>query len=303
MYKLSDEVKTATKALRRAAEIGTLSYVNGALTDAPDKDAILVMSFGTTYEETRKKTIEATVSDIKDAFSNVKVALSFTSHIIIERIKQNEGKEYPTPEEALKILKKEGYTRVALVTLNIIPGLEYGYNYWIYEEAKRDFKKVVLGTPLIYWQGQENQDDDVKNFIKAMEEDIKTRSDEEAVLLLAHGTPQPANAYYSVIQAKLNDMGYDNAYVYTVEGWPNIDTVIPKLKAKGIKRVKLQPMMMVAGDHAVNDMAGEEPKSHLNVLTRAGFNVSVDLKGLGEIKKVRELYVDKVREAWGLLRE
>lgn len=301
-YTLSSEVKTATPALMNATEIGTLSYVNPNMKNAANKDAILIMSFGTTYKETRAKTIDATVNAIAKANPNAKVITSFTSHIIIDRIKKKEGKTYPTPEEALKQLKNEGYTRVALVSLDIIPGIEYSYNRGVYEHAKKDFKSLSLGTSLLYWQGQEEQRDDIEDFIKALEADIKTSSKDEAVLLMAHGTPQPANAYYSVIQAKLNELGYDNVYVYTVEGWPNLETVMPKLKAKGIKKVKLQPIMMVAGDHATNDMAGDEPDSHKNILKKAGFNVSVNLKGLGENTNIQNMYVARAKEAVDALR-
>lgn len=296
-YTLSSEVKTATPALMNATEIGVLSYTNSDFKSSVNKDAILVMSFGTTYKETRAKTIDATINAIKNANPTYKVVTAFTSHIIIDRIKKKEGKVYPTPEEALAQLKKEGYTRVALVSLDVIPGIEYAYNRGVFEHAKKDFKSVSLGTSLLYWQGQEEQRDDIEDFINALKNDITTNSKDEAVLLLAHGTPQPANAYYSVIQAKLNEMGYDNVYVYTVEGWPNLETVMPKLKAKGIKKVKLQPIMMVAGDHANNDMAGDEPDSHKSILTKEGFSVSVTLKGLGENPQIRDLYVARVKEA------
>ena len=296
-YSLNSEVKTATPALMTATEIGVLSYANPKFKNAANKDAILIMSFGTTYKETRAKTIDATVNAIEKANPGVKVVTSFTSHIIIDRIKKKEGKVYPTPEEGLAQLKKEGYTRVALVSLDIIPGIEYAYKRGVYENAKKDFKSVSLGTSLLYWQGQEEQRDDVEDFIKALSADLKTTAKDEAVLLMAHGTPQPSNAYYSVIQAKLNEMGYDNVYVYTVEGWPNLETVMPKLKAKGIKKVKLQPIMMVAGDHATNDMAGDEPDSHKNILKKAGYSVSVNLKGLGENQNIRNMYVSRAKEA------
>src|SRR5574344_3094751 len=123
-YQLSDEVKTATPALLMATEIGVKANTNAALANLPDKDAILVMSFGTTFKDTREKTIDATVNAIKAAHPGVKVVTAFTSHIIIDRIKAKEGITYPTPEEAIAQLKKEGYTCVAMTSLDIIPGME-----------------------------------------------------------------------------------------------------------------------------------------------------------------------------------
>ena len=302
-YTLNPEVKMATPSLITASQIGVLEYTNTAaeFANKADKDAIVVMSFGTTYKETRAKTIEATVKDIQAAHPDVKVVTAFTSHIIIDRIAKNEGINYPTPEQALDQLKAEGYTRVALVSLDVIPGMEYDYNKAVFHNYKENFKKMTLATSLIYWQGQEDQDDDAEDFIKALFSEIKKPAKNDAVLIMAHGTPHIANAYYSVLQAKLDAMGYKNVYIYTVEGWPNLETVIPKLKKNKIKNVTLVPMMMVAGDHANNDMAGDEEDSHKTILTKEGFKVSADLRGLGENKAVRDLYVKHANEAWDKL--
>ena len=151
-YQLSDEVKTATPALLMATEIGVKSNTNAALANLPDKSAIVVMSFGTTFKDTRAKTIDATVEAIKAAHPGVKVVTAFTSHIIIDRIKANEGITYPTPEEALAQLKKEGYNCVAMTSLDIIPGMEYAYKDAVYQMHKNDFKHASFGTPLMYWQ-------------------------------------------------------------------------------------------------------------------------------------------------------
>lgn len=304
-YSLNPEVKMATPSLITASQIGVLQYKNEdpQFSNLADKDAIVVMSFGTTYKETRQKTIEATVKEIQSAHPGVKVVTAFTSHIIIDRVAQNEGIFFPTPEIALEKLKSEGYTRIALVSLDVIPGMEYDYNKAVFHNYKEQFKAMTLGTSLLYWQGQEEQADDVSDFIKALFTEIKKPSKKDAVLLMAHGTPQPANAYYSVIQAKLDEMGYKNVYVYTVEGWPNLETVIPKLKRDKIKNVTLVPIMMVAGDHANNDMAGDEEDSHKTILTKEGFKVSADLRGLGENSAIRELYVQRANAAWDALQE
>lgn len=302
-YSLNPEVKKATPSLLTASQIGVLEFENKSaeFLNKADKDAILVMSFGTTYKENRAKTIDATVQAIQAAHPGVKVVTAFTSHIIIDRIAKNEGINYPTPEQALDQLKSEGYTRIALVSLDVIPGMEYDYNKAVFHHYKRSFKKMTLATSLMYWQGQEEQSDDVEEFIKALFSEIKKPSGDNAVLILAHGTPHIANAYYSVIQAKLDEMGYKNTYIYTVEGWPSLETVIPKLKKNKIKNVTLVPIMMVAGDHANNDMAGDEEDSHKSILTKEGFKVSAELRGLGENKKIRELYVKHADEAWDKL--
>lgn len=300
-YTLSPEVKTATPALLQAAQIGVRTYENPAMKDAENKDAILVLSFGTTYAENRAATIEQTVADIQAAHPGTKVVTAFTSHIIIDRIKANEGLTIPTPEQALEQLKKEGYTRVAVTTLNVIPGMEYDYNAILFNMYKNDFKKMTLGTPLLYWMGQENQRDDVAQFVQAIATQFPKLGADDAVLVLAHGTPHPANAYYSVLQNRFDAAGLGNVFVYSVEGWPHLDTVIPALKAKGIKNVTIMPMMMVAGDHANNDMAGSEEDSHKSILERAGFAVTPYIHGLGENEAVRQLFVQRADEAWDAL--
>ena len=302
-YSLSTEVKTPTQALLQATEIGVRTYNtdNPELQKAPNKDAILIMSFGTTFPETRAKTIEATVKQIQAAHPDTKVVLAFTSHIIIDRVKANEGITIPTPEQALEQLKAEGYNRVALTSLDIIPGIEYKYKTAVFDVYKTQFKKMTIGTPLMYWMGQENQRDDVETTMKALGSQLPQLGKDDAVLIMAHGTPDPANAYYAVMQDRLNDLYNGKVLIYTVEGHPNLENVIAQLKADNVKNVTMMPFMMVAGDHATNDMAGDEEDSHKSILIKEGFNVKTYLHGLGENENIRQLFVDRADEAWNTL--
>ena len=300
-YQLNEEVKDPTPALKEAAAIGVRTHNTEALQNLPNKDAMVVMSFGTTYKDTRVKTIDATVDAIKAAHPNTKVITAFTSHIIRDRIQQKEGITYPTPEEALAELKKDGYTRVALASLDVIPGMEYNYDAAVYNLYKNDFKKMTLGTSLMYWMGQENQTDQVIETLKAVQSQFPKLGKEDGLLIMAHGTPDPSNAYYSVIQDRIHTLGMKNVFIYTVEGTPNLEQVIPQLKLHGIKHVTLMPFMMVAGDHANNDMAGEEPESHKSILEKEGFKVDTYIHGLGENQNIRNLFVERANEAWDAL--
>ena len=302
-YQLNEEVKDPTPALKEAAAIGVRTHNTEALQNLPNKDAMVVMSFGTTYKDTRVKTIDATVDAIKAAHPNTKVITAFTSHIIRDRIQQKEGITYPTPEEALAELKKDGYTRVALASLDVIPGMEYNYDAAVYNLYKNDFKKMTLGTSLMYWMGQENQTDQVIETLKAVQSQFPKLGKEDGLLIMAHGTPDPSNAYYSVIQDRIHTLGMKNVFIYTVEGTPNLEQVIPQLKLHGIKHVTLMPFMMVAGDHANNDMAGDEPESHKSILEKEGFKVDTYLHGLGENQNIRNLFVERANEAWGALQK
>ena len=302
-YQLNEEVKDPTPALKEAAAIGVRTHNTEALQNLPNKDAMVVMSFGTTYKDTRAKTIDATVDAIKAAHPNTKVITAFTSHIIRDRIQQKEGITYPTPEEALAELKKDGYTRVALASLDVIPGMEYNYDAAVYNLYKDNFKKMTLGTSLMYWMGQENQTDQVIETLKAVQSQFPKLGKEDGLLIMAHGTPDPSNAYYSVIQDRIHTLGMKNVFIYTVEGTPNLEQVIPQLKLHGIKHVTLMPFMMVAGDHANNDMAGKEPDSHKSILEKEGFKVDTYLHGLGENPNIRNLFVERANESWDALQK
>ena len=300
-YELNPEVKTATPALLAASQMGVQVYENPDLQGLADKDAIVVMTFGTTFAENRAKTIDATIEGIKAAHPGVKVVTAYTSHIIIDRVAANEGIKYPTPEEALAQLKAEGYTRVALTTLDIVPGMEYNYKLGVFNSYKQDFKKMTIGTPLMYWQGQEEQADDVTEVLEAFATQFPKTKKGEGIVMMAHGTPNIANAYYAVIQEKLQELGYDNVFIETVEGWPSMETIIPKLKAKKIKKVTIMPFMMVAGDHANNDMAGSEEDSHKSILEKEGIKVEAYIHGLGENEAVRNVFVERANAAWDAL--
>lgn len=296
-YELNTEVKDVTPALREASTIGVWHHSNPDLQNLKNKDAILVMTFGTTFADTRAKTIDAVEAAIQKAHPDIPVFEAYTSHIIIDRVKAKEGIQKMTPEEAFSKLKAEGYTRVAVVSLDVIPGMEYSYDSIITKMQMSKFKELSLATPLMYFQGTEGEPDQVVDFLNAVKSQFPVMGKEDATLIMAHGTPHPGNAYYSVIQDRIEKLGMNNVFVYSVEGRPNLDDVIPKLKAKGFKNVTLMPIMMVAGDHANNDMAGDDPDSHKSILTKAGFKVNTYIHGLGENENVRALYIQRANEA------
>ena len=296
-YELNAEVKDVTPALREASTIGVWHHSNPDLQNLKNKDAILVMTFGTTFADTRAKTIDAVEAAIQKAHPDIPVFEAYTSHIIIDRVKAKEGIQKMTPEEAFSKLKAEGYTRVAVVSLDVIPGMEYSYDSIITKMQMSKFKELSLATPIMYFQGTEGEPDQVVDFLNAVKSQFPVMGKEDATLIMAHGTPHPGNAYYSVIQDRIEKLGMNNVFVYSVEGRPNLDDVIPKLKAKGFKNVTLMPIMMVAGDHANNDMAGDDPDSHKSILTKAGFKVNTYIHGLGENENVRALYIQRANEA------
>ena len=299
-YQLNDEVANPPAALQMATQIGLLKYENPNLNSYMDKDAIVVLSFGTTFKDQRTKAIDATANAIQAAHPQAKVVTAFTSHIVIKHIMENEGKcDYMTPEQTLDQLKREGYTRIALVSLDVIPGMEYKYDVALFHEYKTQFKKMTLATPLMYWQGQEDQPDDVMEVMRSLH--LPAYKKGTAILLMAHGTPDPSNAYYSVMQEKLRAMKRNDVHIYTVEGWPRLEDWAGKLKMHKVEKIILMPLMMVAGDHANNDMAGDEEDSHKVILEKMGFKVEAKLQGFGENKKIRGIFVERANEAWDAL--
>ena len=299
-YQQNDGAPNPPAALQMATQIGVLKYDNSLMTNAANKDAVVVLSFGTTFKDQRTKSIDATAKAIQAAHPNAKVVTAFTSHIVLKHIKENEGKcDYMTPEQTLNQLKREGYTRIALVSLDVIPGMEYKYDVALFHEYKTQFKKMTLATPLMYWQGQEDQPDDVMQVMQSLH--LPAYKKGTAILLMAHGTPDPSNAYYSVMQNKLRAMKRNDVHIYTVEGWPRLEDWAGKLKMHKVEKIILMPLMMVAGDHANNDMAGDEDDSHKVILEKMGFKVETRLQGLGENKRIRDIFVERANEAWDAL--
>ena len=302
-YKLHEEVRHPTPALQRAAQIGVLVHESPTLQDREDKDAILVVAYGTSGKESREAAIEPVIDAIAAVHPGAMVVPAFTNRAMIERIKAAEGIEIPWPEQALERLLQEGYTRVAITALHFFPGIDYSFNLALFNFYREHFKKIVLGTPLMYWMNQEDQRDDVEEFVTALAGELPARSEGDAVLLMAHGTPHPSNSYYTVLQERIWRAGLTDIYVYTMGGWPRLEHILPTLKERGIRRVHLWPLMVAVGSHVRRDMAGDGAESHKSILEAAGFEVIPYFQGLGELPAIRALYVKRAEEAWDALTE
>jgi sirohydrochlorin cobaltochelatase len=260
------------------------------------KKAILVVSFGTTHEDTRKATIERIEERIRDRFADFEVRRAFTAHGVIKVLKVRDGIFVDTPEEAMEKLIGEGYEDITVQPLHIIPGLEYDYISEIVKHYENENPNVNirLGRPVLYYKGfEEDHPDDYTIMIEAVKPII---TDEKTVLLMGHGTMHPANACYLCLRDVLKSLNYDNTYIACVEGYPTIEEIIKVLKKDGRKSVKLVPLMLVAGDHAKNDMAGESEDSWKNILIREGFEVETYLKGLGEIAEFQDIYLQHISD-------
>jgi sirohydrochlorin cobaltochelatase len=256
------------------------------------KKAILVVSFGTTHEDTMNLTIGKIEKRIKEEFQDFDVKRAFTAHGVINVLKKRNGIHVDTPEEAFEKLMEEGYEEVFVQPLHIIPGLEFDYIKLIahkYDKCGK-FKKILVGRPALYFKGfDEEAPDDYQIFIDAIE---KTINKKDNFIFMGHGTLHFANACYSCLQNVLEDNGYSNTFIGNVEGYPNIDDVIKWVKKTNVKEITLMPLMLVAGDHAKNDMASEEEDSWKSILESHGVKVNIYLHGLGEIKEFQDIYIN-----------
>lgn len=265
---------------------------------ANGKKAILVVSFGTTYEETRKLTTEAVENKIRAAFPDYEVRHAFTSRIIIKKLAERDGLKIDTEKQALDKLKAEGYTEVIIQPLHMEAGDEYEKLMRSVANYSKAFAKISVGRPVLYYTGQEGEKpDDYLIAIKALQNQIPKLGKNEAVAFMGHGGVNPSNTAYAALQMKIQDAGLKNVYVFTVEGYPTIENLITELKANKIKKVTLMPLMLVAGDHAQNDMAGDEKDSFKSQLIEAGFKVDTYLHGLGENAGIQDIYVQHVKDA------
>ena len=257
------------------------------------KKAILVVSFGTSHMDALKNSIEKIENKIKEEFKEYDVYRAFTAHMIIKKIKNRDGINIPTPEEALEELREKGYEEVIVQPLHIIPGEEFDYIKGIVKIHKDDFKSIKIGRPIFYYQGMEGLPKDYSLFIESIKEVLEN---EESVVLFGHGTAHYGNAVYGMLQTVLVDEDYDNVFVATVEGYPSIESCIKRMKKKNIKKTKLVPLLLVAGDHAKNDMASDEDDSLKSMLEREGIEVRLHMHGLGEFDKFGYLYINRIRD-------
>jgi sirohydrochlorin cobaltochelatase len=262
------------------------------------KKAILAVSFGTTYADTRKVTIEAVEEKIRAAFPDYEVRHAFTSRIIIKKLAERDGLQYDTERQALERLKADGYAEVLIQPLHIEAGDEYEKLLKAAAQYGQDFAPITVGRPLLYYTGQKGEKpDDYLSVIQALRMQLPKQGAHEAVALMGHGGVHPANTAYAALQLKLEDAGLKNVFVFTVEGYPTVENLVNKLKQNKIKKVTLMPLMLVAGDHAHNDMAGAEADSFKSQLQKAGFRVETYMHGLGENPAVQNIYVQHLKDA------
>lgn len=252
------------------------------------KKAILVVSFGTSHEETRKKTIEQIEKDCRDAFPEIRQERAFTSGMIMKILRERDGIHIPNVEEAMEALMEEGYDSIVVQPTHILNGDEYEKMVRQAEQFKDRLVSLKIGAPLLTTSG------DYEQLCESIVDEAG-RGPEEALVLMGHGTGHFSDAAYAALEYRFHVMGHENVFVGTVEGYPDFDILFQRVDAYDPKKVVLLPLMVVAGEHAKNDMAGEED-SWQAAFTDAGYETECILKGIGEFPAVRRQYVEHLRE-------
>jgi len=272
------------------------------------ENEILVVSFGTSFNDSRVATIKAVEDKIQAAFPDWAVRRAFTAQIIINHILARDGEKIDNVQQALDRAVDNGVKNLVVQPTHLMHGAEYDELMEVLDTYKDKIASITVAEPLLGEVGADATviNEDKKAVAEAVTaEAVKAagfdsldaaKADGTAFVFMGHGTSHTANVTYSQMITQMADLGYDNVFIGTVEGEPEeteVNAVLEKVKAAGFKKVILRPFMVVAGDHANNDMAGDDEDSWKSIFTADGSFESVDcqINGLGEIPAVQDIYV------------
>ncbi|MCR5195098.1 MAG: sirohydrochlorin cobaltochelatase [Pseudobutyrivibrio sp.] len=275
---------------------------------------ILVVSFGTSFNDSRAADIGGVEKAIAKANPNWSVRRAFTSQIIINHIQARDDEKIDNVEQALDRAVANGVKTLVVQPTHLMHGAEYDDLAAAVESYSDKFDSVKIAEPLLGQVGADANDinADKKNVAKAVVAQAvadgnfasieAAAKDGVAFVFMGHGTSHTAKVTYSQMQTQMDKLGYDNVYIGTVEGEPEetaCENIIEAVKAAGYTKVVLRPLMVVAGDHANNDMAGDDEDSWKSMFTAAGDFESIDcqIAGLGEIEAVQKIYVEHTKAA------
>lgn len=255
---------------------------------AADK-VLLVTSFGTSYNDNRDLSIGSIEQKLQAAYPGYEVRRAFTSQIIIDKLKKRDGIAIDNVTEAMDRLVSDGVKEVVVQPTHVMSGFEYDDVVAEVTPYADKFDSFKVGSPLLV---SDADYDEVVSIITGETKDYDAEG--TAVVFMGHGTEHEANATYAKLQQHLTAAGYDNYFIGTVEATPSLDDVLALVQDSGAKKVVLLPLMIVAGDHANNDMAGDEEGSWKTTFEQAGFEVECVLRGLGQYAGIQDMFVEHV---------
>ena len=271
---------------------GDAALENPRNQDEIGEKELLVVSFGTSFNDSRRLTIGAIESALEKAFPEYAVRRGFTSQIIIDHVAKRDGEIIDNMQEALDRAVDNGVKTLVVQPTHLMNGLEYEEMSKAIAQYSDAFEQISIGQPLL------TSDEDFQAVAKAITEATADYDDgETAIVFMGHGTEAESNGVYAKMQQVLTDGGYAHYYVGTVEATPSLDDVLEAVKQGSYKRVVLRPLMVVAGDHANNDMAGDEDDSWKTTFEKEGYEVVCEVEGLGALEAVQQLYVEHAQAA------
>ena len=273
-------------------ETGDASLDDPLNQDDIGETELLVVSFGTSFNDSRRLTIGAIEGALADAFPDYSVRRGFTSQIIIDHVKSRDGVTIDNVTEALDRAVDNGVKTLVVQPTHLMDGYEYNDLVDEISQYADAFDKIIIGEPLL------TTDEDFKAVAEAIVEATKEYDDgKTAICFMGHGTEADSNGVYAHMQEVIDELGYENYFIGTVEATPSLDDLVKAVGEGDYERVILEPLMVVAGDHANNDMAGDEEDSWKSVFEAEGYEVECVLRGLGELPTIQELYVQHVQDA------
>ena len=280
-----------------AWDTGDASLDDPRNADGIGEKEILVVSFGTSFNDSRVATIGAVEAAMEKAFPGYSVRRGFTAQIVIDHIALRDDETIDNFTQALDRAVANGVKELYVQPTHLMNGFEYTdvtNELSLYQDK---FDVIALGKPIL------TTDEDYDIVIEAITEATKQYDDgKTAICFMGHGTEADSNHVYADMQAKLTEKGYANYYVGTVEAEPSVYDVLEAVKAGGYEKVVLRPLMIVAGDHANNDMADlEDEESWASIFTAAGYEVECVLEGLGQLEAIQKLLVEHARDAENLV--
>ena len=249
--------------------------------------SILVASHGTTHLDAIDRAIKPCEDLIARRFLDFNVNRVFTSDLIIRLLnKRNDLKAFNF-KEALINLRERGIKEVAVQPLHIIPGSDYHELVGTLNDFKGDFSSIKFGESLLYKESDYFQVADI------LKKEMPDLLDDELVVFMGHGTSHPANSSYALLDYVFKDSGMENFYIANLEAYPRLENLLVRIEKLDINKIYLAPFMLVAGSHARKDLAGKED-SWKTALIKAGYQVEVIMKGLGEYKDIQAMFADKI---------
>ena len=278
-----------TLALILSLSLGLLAFAGCSGAPAAADKVLLVTSFGTSYNDNRDLSIGSIEQKLQAAYPDYEIRRAFTSQIIIDKLKKRDGIAIDNVTEAMDRLVSDGVREVVVQPTHVMSGFEYDDVVAEVTPYADKFDSFKIGSPLLV---SDADYDEVVSIITGETKDYDAEG--TAVVFMGHGTEHEANATYAKLQQHLTAAGYGNYFIGTVEATPSLDDVLALVQDSGAKKVVLLPLMIVAGDHANNDMAGDEEGSWKTTFEQAGFEVECVLRGLGQYEEIQNMFVEHV---------